>query len=284
MTIPLEPCPASLSAEQVEAFRRDGFLAFRDVLTPEETVGACEALTQLVRRVARETSDRSGTFWMQPGSRLFLQFESEVQEGADEDTIELQVRKLMYFADEHPHLGYLAGGHPNIIAVVEGLLGAKARLFQDLALVKPPFIGSEKPWHQDNAYFSIAPLDAVCGVWIALDDATVENGCMHVLPGCHREVRKHIHDRDCEIPAAALPLDRVQAIEIPAGGALFFAGMLPHQTPPNTSPHRRRALQFHFRSARSRVLPRKKYDTLFREYNGMTGERVPASCAQGWKE
>ena len=57
-----------------------------------------------------------------------------------------------------------------------------------MALLKPPR-GREKPWHQDHAYFNL-PLDTpIVGVWIALDEATPENGCMHVIPGSHREGR-----------------------------------------------------------------------------------------------
>ena len=55
---------------------------------------------------------------------------------------------------------------------------------------------------------------------------------------------------------------------------MFFAGMLPHQTPPNSSPQRRRALQYHFRSASSRIVPREEYDRVYAEKDG-----TPASCA-----
>ena len=64
------------------------------------------------------------------------------------------------------------------------------------------------------------------------------------------------------------------AVELPAGGAMFFAGMLPHQTPPNASPRRRRALQFHYRSAASRIVSRAEYDHVYAEPDG-----TPASCA-----
>jgi phytanoyl-CoA hydroxylase len=143
-----------------------------------------------------------------------------------------------------------------------------------MALVKPPFIGGEKPWHQDDAYFSVEPLDAVCGIWIALDEATEANGCMHVIPGAHRDgPRIHVHDRDCEIEAECLDLSRVVPVPLPPGGAMFFHGLLPHQTPPNQSPDRRRALQFHYRSRTSQIISKEEYSRLFAE-NG-----TPASCA-----
>jgi ectoine hydroxylase-related dioxygenase (phytanoyl-CoA dioxygenase family) len=158
--------------------------------------------------------------------------------------------------------------------VVESLIGPNALLFQEMALVKPPFIGSEKPWHQDNAYFSVAPLDAIIGVWIALDDAKVENGCMHVLPGGHHiGALRHFHGNDCEIVEGRVDVTKARAVPVPAGGALFFYGLLPHETPPNRSPERRRALQFHFRSAESRIVDEATYNSIFVEADG-----TPASC------
>ncbi|MBV9865660.1 MAG: phytanoyl-CoA dioxygenase family protein [Abitibacteriaceae bacterium] len=266
-----------LSQEQIQQYWRDGYLSFPDVLTTDEIEQAKTALSELVQRVANSTEvDKRGSFWIMPGTEFGVQFEPgySPQDASDGD-VELKVRKLMWYCDQHPHLSYLSAHHPRICGVIESLLGAGPLMFQDMALIKPPFIGSEKPWHQDDAYFSVVPLDAVCGVWIALDEATVENGCMHVLPGGHKVgPRKHFHGRDCEIvedrlnPALAVP------VELPPGGAMFFHGLLPHQTPPNSSSARRRALQFHYRAATSQIVPKEQYDSIFIEADG-----TPASCA-----
>lgn len=107
-----------------------------------------------------------------------------------------------------------------------------------------------------------------------LDDATPENGCMHVIPGGHLHGGvKHHHGTDCEIAPDLLETGRAEAVPIPAGGALFFYGMLPHETPPNRSPHRRRALQFHFRGAGTRIIDEEAYDRVFVDCTG-----APASC------
>lgn len=271
-------CPTELSPEQIAQFQRDGYLAFTAVLSDEEVENAKAALSELVLRVARHPDvNPTPTFWGVKGDRVAVQFEPGYNppppSEADAD-IELKVRKLMWFCDEHPHLGGLSEGHPHIAGVLQSLIGADPILFQDMALVKPPFIGSEKPWHQDNAYFSVTPLEAVVGVWIALDEATVANGCMHVLPGAHREgARRHHHDRDCEIVPERVEPERATPVELPPGGAMFFAGMLPHQTPPNSSPDRRRALQFHYRSADSTIISQEEYNRVFAEADG-----TPASC------
>ena len=187
----------------------------------------------------------------------------------------------MWYCDEHPLFHFFAHEHPKIQGVMSAILGANPILFQDMALVKPPFIGSEKPWHQDDAYFAVTPLDMVCGIWIALDEATAENGCMHVLPGGHLQgPQKHFHDRDCEIMPDRLEKSeasaRAVAVPLPPGGAVFFSGLLPHQTPPNQSPQRRRALQLHYRGAATVSVSREEYDRIFCEADG-----TPASCAAG---
>ena len=92
-----------------------------------------------------------------------------------------------------------------------------------MALHKPALIGSEKPWHQDNAYFKYAPLEKVVGFWMALDDADRTNGCMHVLPGWHRRGGlRHVHEEDCKILPERVKAEEAVPVELNAGGAMFF--------------------------------------------------------------
>lgn len=254
-----------------------------NVLSTHEVEKCKNALSRLVREVASGDSEQHGVFWTLPkrhpggadgGGAFGVQFENGYVPHVTDPDLELKVRKLMWYARQDETLEYLAFAHPVIQRVLESLIGPQPLMFQDMALIKPPFIGSEKPWHQDNAYFSVAPLDAIVGVWIALDEATPENGCMHVLRGGHRRgALQHYHDRDCEIVPQRLK--NIEAVPVPLkpGGALFFYGMLPHQTPRNNSPERRRALQFHYRSQQSQIVSRDEYNAIYND-NG-----VPASCA-----
>ena len=66
------------------------------------------------------------------------------------------------------------------------LIGTPLGLHGDQALLKPPEFGSEKPFHQVNAYFQVTSDDAVITCWCALDEATMENGCLHYLAGFHK--------------------------------------------------------------------------------------------------
>ena len=100
------------------------------------------------------------------------------------DDPELRIRKVWMFCQADARLAGLAA-HPRLRGLLDQLIGPESRMVQDMALLKPPFHGAEKPWHQDTAYFDWTPLGGVIGVWIALDRATVENGCMQVIPGSH---------------------------------------------------------------------------------------------------
>lgn len=286
----LPACPQRLTEDQITQFQENGYLAFSGVLSPSEVAESRQALKDLTRLLFTDPAsdfrapqraeqdgkvNYSGARYGRAGRQCSMHLENGYDPvGRPVEEVELNVRKYWSFGAEEEIFQRILDPGSRMRKIVDGLLGRDPILFQEMALVKPPFIGSEKPWHQDNAYFSVTPLDAILGVWIALDDAGVENGCMHVIPGGHREgAFKHHHGTDCEIDPALLAVDRAEAVPVPAGGAMFFYGMLPHETPPNRSPERRRALQFHYRAAHSQVVDHEAYDRTFVNRAGL-----PASC------
>ncbi|CAA9320684.1 MAG: hypothetical protein AVDCRST_MAG93-5729, partial [uncultured Chloroflexia bacterium] len=155
--------------------------------------------------------------------------------------------KLFYFVEYDARLKAMSA-HPELMAVLSRLMDAQPVLSQDMALMKPPFIGSEKPWHQDQAYFNIPVGQTVVGVWIALDEALPENGCMYIIPGSHTEGPViHFKRRDWQICDTEVASDHAIAVPLKPGGALFFHCLLHHGTPPSKSARRRRAVQFHYK-------------------------------------
>jgi phytanoyl-CoA hydroxylase len=245
-----------LAAEDIARFRDEGYLALEGALSADEVSGCLEALDQLVARRA------------ELGDRIWVQEEPFFSQGGDDPrTIdaELRVRKLAFFVKVDQRLAS-AAAHPNIVAILDQLIDPGHRLIQDMALMKPPFKGSEKPWHQDNAYFDWTPLDGVIGVWIALDPATVDNGCMQIVPGSHLDgPAPHYHDRDCQLPDQRVAVQQVSVVPLKPGGVLFFSSLLHHGTPANTSSQRRRALQFHYAAARCRRMTFREHMAYFSE-------------------
>ena len=282
-------CPDALSNDHITQFHEVGYLAFENVLTPAEVAASRAALSEitigLLERALRGEADMkentnatrnyAGKQVVDSDTGFGIHFEAGIDPLAlSPEEAELKFRKLHGYHREHQTFVDLTR-HPRVAGFLAQLIGEEAVLKTEMALSKPPFIGSEKPWHQDNAYFNWLPLEKVATAWLALDDATIENGCMHVLPGGHKlGALKHHHTIDCEI----LPdrIDRSQAVPVPlkAGGAMFFSAMLPHQTPPNSTAERRRALQFQYRGTTTKAVSREEFGTVFAEADG-----TPASCA-----
>ncbi len=286
---PLSPGP--FSEGQISRFHEGGYLMVPGLLSGEEVQAATDAFAEIL---ALHANGSTGAVWhlppagrgeavlKSPGSRFSIHTEPNWDPtGRELAVIDGHVRKYWGFSDEHPFFQSLLNAqHHRLYQSVVALLGEGAVLFQEMALVKPPFVGREKPWHQDNAYFAVTPLDQILGVWIALDPADATNGCMHLLPGGHRLGGfKHGHRTDCEIVSPRFDPSNAVAIPVAAGDALFFYGMLPHQTPPNRSERRRRAMQFHYRGAATEQLEAEDYDRHFAEPDG-----TPASCAAFHRE
>lgn len=87
---------------------------------------------------------------------------------------------------------------PDIVDLVAQIIGEDIVLWGCHIFCKPAGDGFETPWHQDGHYWPISPL-ATCTVWVALEESSVENGCLRVIPGSHRDqiLHEHLHeDRD----------------------------------------------------------------------------------------
>jgi len=138
--------------------------------------------------------------------------------------------------------------HPSLINCVVDLIGKPIALFNEQALLKPPSVGSPKPPHQDNAYFQVQPVEALITCWCALDDATIENGCMQYVPGSHkRGLLKHTHIAGTthQVPDGFDPAQAV-AVPIRAGGVIFHHGLTLHLSGENRSKNWRRTFVCHF--------------------------------------
>jgi|UniRef100_UPI0040495CF5 phytanoyl-CoA hydroxylase len=268
--------PDKPDAEMIARYREDGYLAFLNVLTPEEVSAASNGINELVRKYAfneeltehvnkgygQKMVNGRGTLFKSRTSDFHFQVEGDYEPKPDRlDELADNIRKFQSYTNELPIYEYIATKHPKLRALLGAVLGEDYEQYSSMALCKPAGIGQAKPWHQDLAYFAVNRFDGVTGMWIALDRATTENGCMQVIPGGHRTgPREHYWSKiDCEITTEKVdPADAVP-IELPPGGLMIFDGLLPHETAANRSNLRRRALQFHYRSAATQVVPREEY-------------------------
>ncbi|UVI32754.1 phytanoyl-CoA dioxygenase family protein [Paenibacillus spongiae] len=249
--------PSEWKVEYKELFRQQGFLAIEGILSAAEIESAKCALSDIIAN---------------PDMKGLVEFTKPRSELRTQEEMELAVRKVYKFVDGEERLGELAK-HATILSIVEQLLGEPSKLAQDMALLKPPHGGGEKPWHQDMAYGPLAFNKSVIGVWIALDEAGIDNGCMHVIPRSHMDgATPHYALRDWQICDANVPVERNIAVPLQPGGILFFHGLLYHGTPYNFSPKRRRALQFHYAPESVAKLGMEEYKRIF------TNELTNAEC------
>lgn len=166
--------------------------------------------------------------------------------GAEKDE-NVPVRKLAFHGDEARECGLLVD-HPGLMKATRTLLGDRNPvLHQTMMLLKPPRVGREKPWHQDHAYFDVDVNDRMIGLWIALDEATIENGCMQFLDGGHKlGPIPHWMRRDWQICDTDIMGKKSVAVPLKPGGMIFFDSLTPHGTPNNNSPLPRKAVQLHY--------------------------------------
>lgn len=136
---------------------------------------------------------------------------------------------------------------PKVVQAISALIGDPYVRQLDQIFLKPGKSGAGTNWHVDNAYFKIADPTKGTGMWIALHDATVANGTLHIIPGSFQETFDHERDPDSDHHIKFEP-DESNAIpiEIPAGGAIFFNYGIAHCTKRNTTDHERAGLAYHF--------------------------------------
>ncbi len=240
-------------------YEEEGYIVIEDLLTQPE-----------LQRLHQRTID------IAKGRVDFPVEKIELEAGAVKQNVET-VRKINGCAENDPV--FLAHAeNERILDLVESLIGPDVKLFGSQTFMKPPG-GVEKPYHQDSAYFFIEPM-ALVTCWAALDDVTLENGCMWVVPGSQRlGVLDHsqawqVGDRvDKRVPESAFAGHTEVPITMKAGSCSFHHSLILHKSNANHTQHPRRGAAVHYMSARSRwthpSLPKPDYKLLRgREYPG----------------
>lgn len=241
-----------LTDDERASYERDGFLvrekAFsRDEI--EELRTATEELCSDVAAVAGTHKHKVSRHYIFEPARtkdIIIKWEP-----GSEDVIQ----GLEPFAHLHPTFTRYID-HPAFVEPSAGLLGIpEVAIFTEKLNVKRAHVGGSYALHQDYPYWIDAADDAVnmVTVWVALDDATKENGALEVLPGSHRSGQ--VAGKDSEMPferneidERTIDVDAMVSVEVPAGGAVFFGPFLVHRSAPNHSDADRRAVLYTYQA------------------------------------
>ena len=150
--------------------------------------------------------------------------------------------------------------NPQLHELASELVGKPVQIYGEQVFVKGAGIGSEKPYHQDNFYFKVKdPLDVIT-CWIALDDASLANGCMKMSSGSHlRGMVPHDNHPTKETHLVARmdgeALGAVEPAPVRAGGVVCWAGSMLHGSAENASEVGRCAFAVHFTAVGAELLP-----------------------------
>ena len=229
MTAGSLPPPVRLTDTQVASFQRDGFLCI-DALTDDAEV-------EVLLRLYDELFQRDGGFVA--GDRI------ELNADATRAPLPQIVNPERYAPRLIQGLAYR-----NAREIAGQLLGPHCVPTGNHAILKPARIGGATPWHQDEAYWDPRYAHRAVSIWLALQPATLENGCMRFIAGSHRgPVLPHqlISGDSHGLRLSGTMPDAPETIcELPASGATIHDGRTLHGAGPNLAWQPRRALVFGF--------------------------------------
>ncbi|MGH9273588.1 MAG: phytanoyl-CoA dioxygenase family protein [Acidimicrobiales bacterium] len=221
----------TLSAEQVGAFDSLGYVVVPDLVDAATIVAVREEIDGYEAEVDAVLRQGSGRF-------------SIAETGA--------ITFATHLVTRSERLRELSR-HPTIVGICADLVGPDVHLYWDQAVYKKPEKPRRFPWHQDNGYAFVEPQQYLT-VWLALTDATLDNGCPWVVPGLHRRgTLRHRFVDPLGFECLTDPVGAVAA-EVPAGGAVVFSSLTPHLTGPNTTDAVRKAYILQYAPAGAEVL------------------------------
>jgi phytanoyl-CoA hydroxylase len=240
----------------LDAYRRDGFLVLPGFLPSYE----CDALQAraaelvaafdpgTVRTVfsTRDQGHARDAYFRESGGAIRFFFEEE----ATDQPVERALNKIGHALHDLDPVFSRISRRPEIADLAKLLGFERPLLLQSMYLFKQPRIGAEVGWHQDATYLHTRPI-TVTGLWIALDDADRDNGCLVALPGGHRgPLRQRLHRSGGAMVTETLddtpwPDTEPAALEARRGTLVVLHGLLPHASAPNRSTRPRRAYALH---------------------------------------
>lgn len=235
----------------VAAFHARGHVTLSPLFSEAEIDAAVEDIDLWSDEVIRNLSDADRAWYLEQGGSS------------------TQLRKLDQPVFHRPAFRALAH-KPELLRYARELTGADSLdVCFSQVFMKPPEVGGPKPVHQDNFYFGPDRPEAMLTAWIALDEATLENGCLYYGEGSHRDAVIEHHAPEGEpfnlqIRESDITTIRFGAAPVPRGGVSLHHGNTLHRSSANTSPKARRAVAIHYLDREARLTkPALEYDASF---------------------
>ena len=261
--------PESIGA----CFERDGYVVLKGFKNAAEVAALRERAAQIVDAFdpgqqssvfsTRDQAKVDDAYFLASANAIRCFFEEEAfdADGQLKQAKALSINKIGHaLHDLDPVFREFSHG-PALAQVAREIGLVQSLIWQSMYIFKQPGIGGEVRWHQDATFFDTDPI-SVTTFWFALEEATVDNGCLWVEPGGHRGPLRERFLREGDtlrmekLDSTPWPDNRVALpVEAQAGDLVCFHGLLPHYSAPNRSAHSRHAFTLHATDARTAYSP-----------------------------
>lgn len=258
-----------LTTKQFESYQKDGFLVLPDFVSARDCDRLRARAEQLVQQFdpggitsifsTREQSRLTDRYFLESASdiRFFFEEDAFSSDGQLKQAKEKSINKIGHaLHDLDPEFSSFSRA-PAIRELVSDLAIKNPLLLQSMYIFKQPRIGGEVICHQDSTFLYTEPFD-IAGLWFALEDSTLDNGCLWAIPGDHKLGLKSRWMRDGNggmkfdvFDSKPWDEDKLVPLEVNKGSLILLHGLLPHKSLANLSARSRHAYTLHVISADS---------------------------------
>jgi len=242
---------AFLTDSQKKSWNESGFILCKELISEEDCKQINHEVSEIIHSIIKKEDEFSHAYG---GDGKIAIREMKPNEHAK--TIEDEMSKLFRIHSKGIFNDIIK--REEVINPLRDILGENIDCFLSQFIFKNPGAWGQ-PWHQDSSYFNFNKSPQV-GVWIATSEATLENGCLVILPGSHKEpLHEHLTD---ERPGANYGYTEIkdhdfsdeEPLLLKKGDVLFFHSFLMHKSYDNKSSERRTAMVYHFAESDTKVL------------------------------
>ena len=259
-----------LTAADLIQFQKDGYLILTNYLSPDEIATARKQITSIIdgfdpsKVSVFSTTDHSLTstaYFIDSASQISCFFEEAAfdQHGQLTQAKELSINKIGHALHDLDPVFHDISYKKELAVICQQLNMKEPLIVQSQYIFKQPGIGGKVAPHQDSTFIYTDPPSCL-GFWIALEDATLENGCLMAIPGSQqsdlgslRFVRNAQGTETFFVgePGPAGDLDQMVPLEVESGSLIILHGALIHMSTPNCSSHSRHAYVLHLVDAQA---------------------------------